>query len=58
MSESFDVGFANGTNIVRNRTRDDLEETLDTLLNGSKVMLWCDGLVAESKRQPGNFRPQ
>ena len=53
MSESFDAGFVDGTNVVRIKTRDDLKETWGTLLNGSKVMLWCDGLVAEPKRQPG-----
>ena len=51
-SGSFDVGFIDGSNVVRIRTHDDLKETWTTLMKGGKTTFWCDGLFSEVRRQP------
>ena len=45
----FDVGYIQGTTVVRIRTSDDLEELWSLLRQPQKsTVLWCDGLIAHA----------
>lgn len=55
VTEDFDVGFLNGSSVVRIRNKKDLFDVWSALRKpGSKVTLWCDGLV--DRRGAGNSR--
>ena len=42
----FDVGFVEGSNVVRIRSKEDLSELWSALMKpGCKKILWCDGLA-------------
>ena len=52
----FDVGYYQGSTAVSVRTSDDLCELWSSILKGTKVDLWCDGLRklnAAKRKQPG-----
>ena len=45
----FDVGYVQGTTVVRIRSSDDLEELWSLLRQPQKnTLLWCDGLIARA----------
>ena len=45
----FDVGYVQGTTVVRVRTSDDLEELWSSLRQPQKnTVLWCNGLIAHA----------
>lgn len=47
-SEDFDIGFVEGANVVRIRSSEDLAEFWSDLKKpGSKLSLWCDGLMED-----------
>lgn len=47
-TEEFDVGFVEGTNVVRIRSSEDLAEFWSDLKKpGTKLFLWCDGLIED-----------
>lgn len=43
ISGDFDVGYVQGTNVIRVRSRQDIQEMWPEVVKG-KIMLWCDGL--------------
>ena len=48
-SGDFDVGYVQGTTVVRLRTSEDLEELWSLLRQSQKnTVLWCDGLIARA----------
>lgn len=51
-SKDFDVGYLQGSNVIRIRSREDISE-LCSLINKpqSNITLWCDGLRDGMKRQ-------
>lgn len=52
--DSFDIGYLSGTIVVNLRSSEDLRELWVSVLQGTKVNLWCDGLKAPGrKRQIG-----
>ena len=57
VDSDFDVGYVEGSSVVRIRNRRDLEEVWSCINNPKtkgKVMLWCDGLsnTKESRKRP------
>ena len=55
-AKDFDVGYMQGSSVIRIRTRDDIDEFY-SLVNGSQnnaVCLWCDGLRLSKKRDSGD----
>ena len=48
ISREFDVGYIQGTNVIRVRSEADLAEMWPDLKSG-KVSVWCDGLKHQSK---------
>ena len=50
--KDFDVGYVQGSNIIRICNRDDIAE-LSSLISkpASNVIIWCDGLRSNNKRQ-------
>ena len=47
LTRKFDVGYYQGTTVVSIRSSQDLSDIWQGLKNGSKIVLWCDGLRAE-----------
>lgn len=55
VDSDFDVGYVEGSSVVRIRNRRDLEEVWSCIAKSKgKVMLWCDGLsnTKESRKRP------
>ena len=55
VDSDFDVGYVEGSSVVRIRNRRDLEEVWSCISKSKgKVMLWCDGLsnTKESRKRP------
>ena len=50
-TDDFDIGFLDGSNLVRIRSTQDLAETWAMLSSNSKVTLWCDGLLLKPTRK-------
>ena len=51
-TDDFDIGFVDGSSIVRLRNKEDLIEVWSGLREtGSKMTLWCDGLIDRSTRK-------
>ena len=49
-AEQYDVGYVQGSNVVRVRTPDDLDELWALLRKPqSSVAIWCDGLAREGE---------
>lgn len=55
-SKDFDVGYMQGSNVIRIRTKDDIEEfhSLVDRSQNNAVCLWCDGLRLSKKRDSGD----
>ena len=49
ITDDFDVGFLDGSNTIRIRTKEDLAEVRSELLKQRKVTLRCDGLAIQGK---------
>ena len=50
-SKDFDIGYVQGSNVIRIRSREDLSEMWIDLRNPkSKMTLWCDGLKESSSK--------
>ena len=48
-AEQYDVGYVQGSNVVRIRTAEDLDELWALLRKPqSNVAIWCDGLAGEA----------
>ena len=47
--QDFDVGYIQGANVVRIRSKDDLSEMWAELKLKNNVSMWCDGLVSSKK---------
>ena len=46
VTEDFDIGFVNGSSVIRIRNKEDLSDVWAALRKpGNKMTLWCDGLV-------------
>ena len=46
VTEDFDIGFVNGSSVIRIRNKEDLSDVWSALRKpGNKMTLWCDGLV-------------
>ena len=46
VTEDFDIGFVNGSSMIRIRNKEDLSDVWSALRKpGNKMTLWCDGLV-------------
>lgn len=45
-TKDFDVGYIQGSAVVRIRSKDDLSEMWSELKSKSNVSMWCDGLVS------------
>ena len=57
ISGNFDVGFINGVNVIRVRTREDVKEMLSEIEKAkSNTMLWCDGLVDNERKSATSGR--
>lgn len=51
-TDDFDIGFVDGSSIVRLRNKEDLVEVWSGLRKtGSKMTLWCDNLIDRSTRK-------
>ena len=48
-TDDFDVGFFDGSNTIRIRTKEDLAEVWGEMQKKSKITLWCDGLIIQGK---------
>ena len=44
----FDVGYIQGTNVIRIRSKEDLLETWAEIRKSKNTSLWCDGLIESS----------
>ena len=44
MEEEFDVGYQQNNVVVNIRSADDLNELWSSVMKGTNVVLWCDGL--------------
>ena len=47
--QDFDVGYIQGANVVRIRSKDDLSEMWAELKLKNNVSMWCGGLVSSKK---------
>lgn len=58
VAEDFDVGFVEGSSVVRMRSKQDLYELWSRLRKpGTKMSLWCDGLLERGgKKSEGRKR--
>ena len=46
VTEDLDIGFVNGSSVIRIRNKEDLSDVWSALRKpGNKKTLWCDGLV-------------
>lgn len=51
-AKDFDVGYVQGSNVIRIRSREDLSEVwADLRRPNSKLVLWCDGLKERRNRK-------
>ncbi len=44
LSKDFDVGYYDGSTVVSIRSEEDFREVWCSIKEGSKIILWCDGL--------------
>ena len=49
-AKEFDVGYFEGSNIVRIRSKENLCEVWSKLQTNTKTTLWCDGLLANTEK--------
>ena len=45
VGEEFDVGYIQGTTIIRVRSKDDIDEMWSEIQKSKNTSLWCDGFV-------------
>ena len=53
---SFDVGYVQGSNLIRVRSKDDLSEMWSEIRKAKNVCVWCDGLIESSSKKRSRKR--
>ena len=52
----FDVGYIQGSNVIRVRSKEDLSEMWSEIKKSKNTCVWCDGLMEVSSKKSGRKR--